>query len=363
MIHIFVGTKAQFIKMAPIMRELDQRSINYNFIDSGQHAGLTGDLIQQFGLRKPDIFLRKERTNIDTIPQAISWSAKSAKHLIARREEILKGIFQGERGICLIHGDTLSTLFSLLYAKRCGIKVAQVEAGLRSYHIFNPFPEEIIRLLVMRFSDILFAPSEWSYRNLKKMGYVDKSINVHTNTIVDTIRFAKNHINVLDRPSEPYVIVKIHRVETIYSRARLSIIAALLDHIAQDRKVIFVLHEPTQHQLSRFGLIKKLRQNPSIKILPIQPYLSFLNLLAGADFVITDGGSIQEETYFLNVPCLIMRSKTERREGLGENACLSEFDEFQIDDFFKKLPMLRRKNADQDLQPSRLIVEHLSAWI
>ncbi|MCK4529273.1 UDP-N-acetylglucosamine 2-epimerase [candidate division WOR-3 bacterium] len=363
MIHIFVGTKAQSVKMAPIIQELDQRSIKYNFIDSGQHAVLTDDLIQQFGLRKPDIFLRKERTNINTIPQAISWTAKSAKHLITKREEILKVVFRGKRGICLIHGDTLSTLISLLYAKRCGVKIAHVEAGLRSYRIFNPFPEEIIRLLVMRLSDILFAPSDWSYGNLKKMGYAHKSINVHANTIVDTIRFAKNHIKVLDRPSEPYVIATIHRVETIYSRTRLSMIAALLDRIAQDRKVIFVVHEPTQHQLSRFGLITKLQQNSSIEIMPLQPYLLFLNLLAGADFVVTDGGSIQEETFSLNIPCLIMRSKTERKEGLEENACLAEFNEAQINYFFKRLPMLRRKNADQDLQPSRLIVDRLLSWV
>ena len=118
MIHVFVGTKAQFIKMAPIMQELDRRCIIYNFIDAGQHAELTGDLIQQFGLRKPDVFLREERTNIDTVVQAMAWATKSLSHIALHRDKIYEGIFRGEHGICLIHGDTLTTLLSLLYAKR-----------------------------------------------------------------------------------------------------------------------------------------------------------------------------------------------------------------------------------------------------
>jgi UDP-N-acetylglucosamine 2-epimerase (non-hydrolysing) len=138
MIHIFVGTKAQFIKMMPIMRELDRRGIVYNFIDSGQHAGLTGGLIQQFGLRKPDVFLRQEYTNINRVAQAIAWTIRHLARLVLRRKSIYREIFKGKNGICLIHGDTLSTVISLLYAKRCRIPVAHVESGLRSFHLFDP---------------------------------------------------------------------------------------------------------------------------------------------------------------------------------------------------------------------------------
>ena len=293
MIHVLVGTKAQFIKTAPIVQELDRRGIVFNFINAGQHAGLTGDLIQQFGLREPDVFLREERTNIDTIVQALVWATKCVSDIVLHRDRICEEVFRGEQGICLIHGDTLTTLLSLLYAKRCGMKVAHVEAGLRSYHLFDPFPEEAIRRIAMRYSDLLFAPSEWAFENLRKMGYAGKSVNVGGNTIKDTVQYAIKYINGQNRLSEPYVVATIHRVETIYSRSRLVMIITLLERIARDRRVLFVLHEPTYQQLSRFGLHTRILENEAIEILPLQPYLVFLDLVAGADFVVNDGGSIQ----------------------------------------------------------------------
>lgn len=362
MIHIFVGTKAQFIKMAPIMQELDRRGITYNFIDAGQHAGLTGDLVEQFDLRQPNVFLRRERKNIDTPLQAFAWTVSNLWQIVLRRNRICKRVFGGEDGICLIHGDTLTTLLSLVYAKRCGLKVAHVEAGLRSYHVLNPFPEEIIRLIAMRYSDTLFASSDWAFENLRKMGYAAKSVNVNGNTILDAIRYATGRGGGNHRFSEPYVIATTHRVETIYSRSRLECVVALLERVAAQRKVLFVLHEPTRQQLLRFDLYRPVLENASIEVLPLQPYLTFMNLLAGADFVVTDGGSIQEETYFLNVPCLIMRSKTERMEGLGENAYLAGFDEGQIDEFLRLLPRLRRPGLSENLYPSSVIADHIADW-
>jgi UDP-N-acetylglucosamine 2-epimerase (non-hydrolysing) len=233
---------------------------------------------------------------------------------------------------------------------------------LRTFHLFDPFPEEIIRLIAMRYSDLLFAPSKWAFENLRKMGYADKSLDAGGNTVVDTARYAAERICGNDRPSEPYAVVTIHRVETIYSRPRLTMIVALLERIAEDRRVVFVLHEPTRKQLSRFHLTARIEQNPSIDLCSLQPYLAFVNLVAGADFVVTDGGSIQEETYYLDVPCLIMRSKTEHTEGLGENAYLAEFDPDQIADFLRVFRTLRRQRIVDDSSPSRVIVDHLLPW-
>ena len=359
MIHVFVGTKAQFIKMAPIMQELDRRGIIYNFIDAGQHAGITGDLIEQFGLRQPDVFLREKRGNIDTLFQAFNWVFSSLWRITLSRTQVYEQVFGGDGGICLIHGDTLTTLLSLLYAKRCGLKVAHVEAGLRSYHLLNPFPEEIIRLFAMRYSDILFTPSDWALENLYKMGYRHKAVNPGGNTIIDTIRYARKHIDSGRCSSAPYVVATTHRVETIYSRSRMEMLVALLERIVGERQVFFVLHEPTRRQLSRFGLYTRLVQNRFIEVLPLQPYLKFVNLLAGADFVVTDGGSIQEETYFLGIPCLIMRSRTERLEGLGENAYLAEFEKHSIERFLDLWPTKSRRNLFENSYPSRVIVDSI----
>jgi UDP-N-acetylglucosamine 2-epimerase (non-hydrolysing) len=362
MIHIFIGTKAQFIKMAPIMQKLNEKGIVYNFIDSGQHAGITIDLIKQFNFRRPDVYLRHKSENIRTIPQALIWSTRSLSQPIFNPKQSFKKIFRNQKGVCLIHGDTLSTLISLIFAKRCGLQVAHIESGLRSYHLFDPFPEEMVRLVAMRFSDLLFAPSEWAYQNLCKMGYKSKTINLGCNTGVEAVRYAVKQGRGRNRPDLPYAVITIHRMETIYSRWRLKMIVDLVQRISQTHQVEFVLHEPTRQQLTKFKLFSSLNQTPSVKMLPLLPYIEFVELIAGADFIVTDGGSIQEECYYLNKPCMVMRLKTERVEGVGENSFLSKFNRSRIDHFFKILPELRREENQNDPQPSDVIVDYISPW-
>jgi UDP-N-acetylglucosamine 2-epimerase (non-hydrolysing) len=359
MIHIFVGTKAQFIKMAPIMRELDRRRIDYNFIDAGQHAETTRELVKDFDLRTPDVSLRGNGRNITSVLQAAKWVAISFGNTLFRKGWLRQQVFCGKGGICLIHGDTLTTLISLAYARRCGLKVAHVEAGLRSFRLLDPFPEEIIRLIAMRYSDILFAPSDWAFQNLRTMGYEAKSVNIEGNTVADSLQYAGLGSGRYEHDASGYVTVTIHRVETIYSRSRLKILVDVLEQIAIDRKVQFILHKPTRNQLTRYDLVSRLEQNPNIDLLPLQPYFSFAGMLARADFVITDGGSIQEECYYIGVPCLVMRSSTERTEGLNENVFLSNFDRARIDHFLDVFPKLGRTQGSNAELPSSRIVDEL----
>jgi len=345
------------------MQKLNERGIAYNFIDSGQHAGITNDLIKQFGLREPDVYLRKKSGNIRTIPQALLWSTRSLSLPLLSPKQSLKMIFNNQEGICLIHGDTLSTLISLIYAKRCGLKVAHIESGLRSYHPFDPFPEELVRLVAMRFSDILYASSEWAFNNLCKMGYQNKTINVGYNTGMDAIRFAIKQVREKNCPKGPYVVVTIHRLETIYSRSRLKMIVKLIKRISRRHQVIFVLHEPTKQQLMKFDLLSSLSQSTLVEMLPLLPYIEFVDLIAGADFIVTDGGSIQEECYYLNKPCMVMRSKIERIEGLGENVQLVEFNPNQIKLFLENYSSFKRKEFKEDVSPSEIIIDNLSPWL
>jgi UDP-N-acetylglucosamine 2-epimerase len=277
-------------------------------------------------------------------------------------KRIYRKIFKNQGGVCLIHGDTLTTLISLLYAKRCGLSVAHVEAGLRSFNLFDPFPEEIIRLVTMRFSDLLLAPSTWAFQNLCKMGYHAKAVNIGANTGLEIVTIVQDRLTRQRQDNNPYAVVTIHRVETIYSRSRLIKVVDIIERIAQERKVFFILHEPTRQQLVRFNFLSKISQNDAIEILPILPYVEFLGLVVGSDYVVTDGGSVQEECYYLDKPCLILRSKTERIEGVGENVFLSEFDPRQIDRFWELFPILKRKSINQDIRPSDVIIDHLLTW-
>jgi len=359
MIHVFIGTKAQFIKMAPILQELQKRSKPFNLIDAGQHAGLTGELLRQFGMGEPDVVLRREHFNIKTVPQALAWSIRNFFYILFTPRRNFRRIFRNQKGVCLIHGDTLTTLLSLLYAKRCGLFVAHVEAGLRSFHLLDPFPEEIIRRVAMAASDLLFAPSASAFQNLIKMGYRKKAVLIGANTVLDSVRYAARRVKKETLPSGPYALMTIHRMETIFSCSRLKTVVEIIRSAARERALMFILHEPTRNQLKRFGLLNEVLRIENVTLLPLLSYLDFIGFVVGADYVITDGGSIQEECYYLNKPCMVLRTRTERGEGIGENAFLAEFDKDHIEKFLRTFPTLRRRNPEDSGQPSALIVDRI----
>ena len=365
MIHVFVGTKAQFIKMAPVIRRLDEEGVEYNFIDSGQHAAINRRLVAFFGLRRPDVCLRGEADdNISSFSRAVAWFCKWLLLAVCRPGKVRERVFRGRGGVCLIHGDTASTLLGLLLARRAGLKVAHVEAGLRSYSLWHPFPEELIRLLAVRGADVLFAPCAWAHANLRRMGVAGakRVINIGENTLLDALEYARRRMKSEPPPgdNDRYVLVTIHRLETICRPERLREVVQVVEETAARHEVLFLLHEPTRRRLERFSLLERLENCPRIRLEPLQDYPRFLALLQGCEFVITDGGSVQEESFYLNIPCLLLRKRTERRLGLGENVCLSGFEKKIINDFQENYAGFKRKTiVEQAPSPSRLLVAEI----
>ena len=197
MIHIIVGTKAQLIKMAPIMSTLQKRGMYYNYIFTGQHKETVDDLRANFGIKEPDVVLYKG-PEITNIFQMVTWGFKIIFKVLSNKKNIFKN---DKDGIVLNHGDTFSTLLGTLLAKVAGLKSGHVESGLRSYNYFHPFPEEIIRVLVFFMTDYYFCPGDWALGNLKR--YKGKKINTHLNTLYDSLIIAKDkNNNNLDIPGE-----------------------------------------------------------------------------------------------------------------------------------------------------------------
>ena len=154
MIHIVLGTKAQLVKMAPVMVRLREREIPYRFVHTGQHQATMNEMLEEFALKLPDVVLHAGR-DIVSIPQMAVWMAKILGLCLTRRGEI----FGPEpSGIVLVHGDTFSTLLGALMGRVARLRVGHVESGLRSFDLFHPFPEEITRLLTFRLSDSLYCP-------------------------------------------------------------------------------------------------------------------------------------------------------------------------------------------------------------
>jgi len=358
MIHIAVGTKAQTIKMAPVIRLLEQEGIAFNLIDLGQHSLITKNLREEFGLGEPNSYISKG-SNVSSLAQAFLWLIevffKSLSSLRIKRE-----IFLNQGGICLIHGDTASTLIGLYLAKRARLKVAHIEAGLRSFNWLEPFPEEIIRIITVRFSDLLFAPSQWAFDNLVKMGLKKRAILISSNTSIESTLYSINETTALELGLEKFALVTIHRMENIFSRKKLEFIIAIIAKISQKLPVVFVQHSPTINQLKSFKLEDSLNKLNNIHFLKILSHRHFIHLLNDCEFVITDGGSIQEESYYLDKPCLLLRNRTERMDGLGENVLLSEFSPKRVNYFLERYQTFKRKaSLDIKSKPSEEIVQYL----
>ncbi|BCS94660.1 UDP-N-acetylglucosamine 2-epimerase (non-hydrolyzing) [Desulfoluna limicola] len=366
MIHFFIGTKAQFIKMAPVIEEVSEHGWDYSLIDTKQHAKTTSELINLFNLRYPDVVLSNRKENIKKLADAILWFIKDIIRLVLFRKKIAKSVFQGRGGVCVVHGDTLTTLLSILYAKRCGLKIVHIESGLRSYDLFNPFPEEIIRLISMKLSDSLIAPSSQAYNNLVKMGYSSKSVFIKGNTGKDAALkivqspLCPDDFNVL--PRKNYVAVTIHRAENIYNYQRMKLLCEAVKYASKDKNVVFVLHDPTQIQLLKYNLLGELQANKNVLCIGLQPYDKFIQLLLNAECVMTDGGSIQEECSYFNIPCIVLRSSTERDDGIGKNAILAKYDLNMIKSELNKMKSLKLERPHPLLErcrPSEKIAELL----
>ncbi len=355
MIHVFLGTKAQLIKMAPVMVELQNRNIPYNFIFSGQHQATVRNIREEFGLKDPDVTLYIGK-DITGIFQMLLWSIQIVFFSFRNRKQV----WQGDKyGIVLNHGDTFSTLLGTLLARLAGHRSAHVEAGLRSFRLFSPFPEEITRILTFRLSNIYFAPGEWALSNLKK--YRGIKVNTHYNTLLDALAISEQAIDCapVDIPAGPFALVSLHRFENIFSRRNLAKIVEVLSQVSADMPLLFILHKPTVKKLEQFGLRTQLEQSPNIELRPRYSYFQFMKLTKAATAVITDGGSNQEECFYLGKPCLIMRQATERQEGIGHNAVLVGYDLDRIREVLQQLPAATPVSTSNRLSPSRIIIDTL----
>jgi len=361
MIHVFIGTKAQYIKTAPLIRLFDERGIGYRLIDSGQHASLARSLRRELGLREPDVQLRTGK-DIASVPRAALWMSKVLLSALFRPGKMMRNVFGGEGGICVIHGDTPTTLLSVFLARRAGLPLAHLEAGLRSWNYFNPFPEELVRVVAMKRAALLFAPSAMAMANMERMKLKGEKHDIGVNTNIEALKYSRGKDATASPAPADYALFAIHRVETLHNAGRFDTVVSLAERAAQERPVIFVLHPPTERVLKKNGGYRRLADNPGITLRPLLPHAEFVGLLDGADFVVTDGGSIQEECFYLGRPCLLMRMKTEREEGLGANALLSRFDEHAIDDFVGNWASYRREPSLGRAAPLDTIVDKILAW-
>jgi UDP-N-acetylglucosamine 2-epimerase len=306
----------------------------------------------ELGVRRPDVVLGGAE-DVTSITGAVAWAARIGRRLGSARG-VRESIFASRGGICVVHGDTPSTLLAALLARRAGLRVAHLEAGLRSHSMVHPFPEEAIRVMVMHLSDLLFAPDDTAMAHLDDMGLAERAVPLHGNTVIEALRESL----ALRQPSHGPAIVSTHRVENLLSRRRVERLVATVRRLSGQMAVRFVLHAPTDQALRRMGLRRGLT-DAGIQLSPLVSHAEFVNMLAAAPLVITDGGSIQEECALLGVPTLLWRGRTERPDGLGANVVLSNYEPARIAEFIRDPERYRRGPADLNHHPSEQILDEL----
>ncbi len=355
MIHVIIGTRACLIKMAPVMKEMDKRKIGYNYIFTGQHSKTIHELEKNFDIRKPNVLLYKGK-EVSSMVYSVFWFA-----YILIKSIFHKGtIFNDKKGLILMHADNLSALYAAMIGKLIGFKVAHVESGLKSFSLFHPFPEEIIRSLVHLMTDYYYCQNQWAVNNMEKRHGV--KINTKGNTIYDSLNLINENLTKIDIPipKKKYGLISFHRFDNISTEERFLKIIKILENISKEIHLVFVLHPPTLNSLKKFKVYTKLKNNPNIELRDRYNYSRFVKLIINSEFMLTDSGSSHDECYYLGHPCLLLRKKTERIEGLGENITLSDLDEDEIYGFVHLCKNYQRGMKKFNESPSKIIIDDIT---
>lgn len=311
-----IGTRAQLIKMAPVIVACERMELATTLLMTGQHHETMQDLIDEFGITSRQVPALPASEHA-TVTSLLRWLPSAYAGVMAS----LRELSAGERGLdILVHGDTLSTLLGALAGRRCGGRVIHIESGLSSGQLLDPFPEEICRRLVFRLTDMAMCPNPVAAEYMRKH-HRCTVVDTEGNTIVDAV--ALTGASPLQRElSQPYLVVSLHRFQNLYDGSRLRSLVELIEALSRHWPVHFVLHPATRNRLLKQDLLDLLRAAPGVLLTPRLGYGDFLRLAASAACVLTDGGSNQEELAALGVPTIIMREHTERPDGLGANALM-----------------------------------------
>ena len=354
-IHVFVGTVAEYIKMAPLLHLMAQEGVPHRLIDSGQHAVSAAAVRTELGIREPDVLLGGRDSDVDTVGGGLRWGLGLLARL-GRGRPLRRAVFGGAAGICVVHGDTITTLLGALTARRAGLRIAHVEAGLRSHSLLQPFPEELTRRAVSRMAAVLFAPGEPYAANLSRPGRAVRIVTLEANTGLEALRETLD--GRLAPVEEGPAVVTMHRLENLRVAQRVRDLLSAVLAIAERWPTRFVVHPPTAPVLERHGIADRLRE-AGVDLVGLQSHDRFAAMLRDAPLVLTDGGSIQEECALLGVPTVLWRGRTERLDGLGENVVLAGHDPAVVRRVADDVDRFRRPPTSVEVSPSRTILRVL----
>ena len=299
-----VGARPNYMKMAPILRALAARKVPATLVHTGQHydEAMSDSFFRDLGIPAPDFYLEVG---------SHSHAVQTARIMMAFEPVVLAE----KPDWVLVVGDVNSTIACALVCAKLGVKVAHVEAGLRSRD--RTMPEEINRILTDAISDLLLTSSQDADENLRQEGIAPDKIKFVGNVMIDSLFYnleqsksSKAREN-LDLRDKDYAVLTLHRPSNVDEEKTFTGLLDALVSIAEKLPVIFPVHPRTRANIEKFGFAERVA-NSNIRLIEPLGYLDFMNLYSSAKMVLTDSGGLQEETTALGTPCLTLRENTER---------------------------------------------------
>jgi len=305
-ILIIVGARPNFMKAAPICAEMRRRADKFDVtvIHTGQHydAAMSASFFRDLGLPEPDHNLGVGSG---------THTEQTAKIMLAFEPIVLA---ESPDWVVVV-GDVNSTVACALVASKLGVKVAHIEAGLRSFD--RSMPEEINRIVTDSISDLLFTTEESGNENLRREGVSSEKIRFVGNVMIDSLaqnleRAKQSDVVAgLGVSRKEFAVLTLHRPSNVDSRETLEPLLNSIIKISKHIPIIFPVHPRTRAKVQEFGLLKGV-DSSALRFIDPLGYIEFLSLYSQAKFVMTDSGGLQEETTYLGIPCLTIRENTER---------------------------------------------------
>ncbi len=302
-----VGARPNFMKVAPLHRSLEKHSNLFEHLicHTGQHYDyeMSQAFFKDLNLPEPNFYLGVGSG---------SHSEQTAKIMI----EFEKVCLRAEPDLVIVVGDVNSTIAASLTAVKMGILTAHIEAGLRSFD--RKMPEEINRIATDSICDFHFVTEQSGVDNLLREGHKLESIFFVGNTMIDSLvyilpKIEKSKIlNQLGLENQDFALMTLHRPSNVDDRTQLSNLIDVIEFICSRLKLVFPIHPRTRKNIEEFGFERRIDNIKNLITTEPLGYIDFVKLMKNSRFVITDSGGIQEETTFLKIPCITMRTTTER---------------------------------------------------
>ncbi len=304
---IVAGARPNFMKVAPLVEAMKRRPTQFEpfLVHTGQHydATMSDAFFRDLEMPEPDIYLGVG-------------SGSHATQTAAIMQAFEPVVFAQTPDWIVVVGDVNSTIACALVATKLGVKVAHVEAGLRSRD--RSMPEEINRLLTDQIADLLLTPSQDADANLRAEGITPERIRFVGNIMIDSLlsnldRTRSSTVRAdLGLTNSDFAVLTLHRPSNVDDAAPFARIVDALEEIGARLPIIFPVHPRTRRMIDELGLSSRIEEARGLKLIEPVGYLDFLALLRDARLVLTDSGGIQEETTVLGIPCITMRENTER---------------------------------------------------